>query len=311
MEAIDIVFIILGLGCVVISFFLSEKLGGGRKQDELLQEFRQKFQQKLLEKDNLELLFADAKLEFAERMGEDTEECVEKAKEELSRVSNEKTMAFAEYSDQVLEKIHQDHTEVVFLYDMLNEKESSLKDFAARLEGNRKRLEELMAEAKVVEQRIAEKRVQVGELLEADVNATGNRAGGGRYATGRQAGGRNGNDRNAIDRHGNNKYANDRHSIDRPDREAAGSNGDLQEAGSARQREALKAGGRRGGSAAAGEAQAGVRTPVAMRSGTQSDRNEQILTLHGEGKSIVEISKMLGLGQGEVKLVIDLYQGAK
>lgn len=39
--------------------------------------------------------------------------------------------------------------------------------------------------------------------------------------------------------------------------------------------------------------------------------NRQILELYSQGKSVLEISKMLGLGQGEVKLVIDLYKGKK
>jgi len=45
--------------------------------------------------------------------------------------------------------------------------------------------------------------------------------------------------------------------------------------------------------------------------GSVFDRNEWILQLHREGKSIREISKSLGLGQGEVKLVIDLFQDTK
>ena len=34
---------------------------------------------------------------------------------------------------------------------------------------------------------------------------------------------------------------------------------------------------------------------------------EKILELYKSGKSIREISRELGMGQGEVKLVIDLY----
>ena len=37
--------------------------------------------------------------------------------------------------------------------------------------------------------------------------------------------------------------------------------------------------------------------------------NEEILRLHKEGKSNVAIAKELGLGVGEVKLVIDLFEG--
>lgn len=39
-----------------------------------------------------------------------------------------------------------------------------------------------------------------------------------------------------------------------------------------------------------------------------SVNNETILNLYSQGKSVVEISKHLGIGQGEVKLVIDLFK---
>lgn len=38
-----------------------------------------------------------------------------------------------------------------------------------------------------------------------------------------------------------------------------------------------------------------------------SNNNDEILALYSQGKSVIEISKLLDLGQGEVKLVIDLY----
>lgn len=38
------------------------------------------------------------------------------------------------------------------------------------------------------------------------------------------------------------------------------------------------------------------------------NNNQNILKLHKQGKSIVDIAKELKLGQGEVKLVIDLYR---
>ena len=39
------------------------------------------------------------------------------------------------------------------------------------------------------------------------------------------------------------------------------------------------------------------------------NNNEQILELHNQGKSNMIIAKELGLGVGEVKLVIDLFKG--
>ena len=57
-----------------------------------------------------------------------SEETLAKTEEYLSRLSNEKIMAVSEYSDQILEKINRNHEEVVFLYNMLNNKENELKE---------------------------------------------------------------------------------------------------------------------------------------------------------------------------------------
>ena len=44
---------------------------------------------------------------------------------------------------------------------------------------------------------------------------------------------------------------------------------------------------------------------------SEINHNPQILRLYKSGKDIVEIAKELGLGKGEVKLVIDLYNEGK
>lgn len=41
----------------------------------------------------------------------------------------------------------------------------------------------------------------------------------------------------------------------------------------------------------------------------QTNHNGKILALYSQGKSYVEIAKELGLGQGEVRLVVGLYKG--
>ncbi|MBQ7833104.1 MAG: helix-turn-helix domain-containing protein [Lachnospiraceae bacterium] len=48
--------------------------------------------------------------------------------------------------------------------------------------------------------------------------------------------------------------------------------------------------------------------PTFAGAGGAGNHNEKILALHNEGKSNVAIAKELGLGVGEVKLVIDLYR---
>lgn len=49
----------------------------------------------------------------------------------------------------------------------------------------------------------------------------------------------------------------------------------------------------------------------ASASSLTTNSNQQILELYSQGKSVLEISKLLDLGQGEVKLVIDLFKGKK
>lgn len=54
----------------------------------------------------------------------------------------------------------------------------------------------------------------------------------------------------------------------------------------------------------ADEATGQMNLPEMMQS---DNKNEEILKLYKAGKSVLDISKVLDLGQGEVKLVIDLY----
>lgn len=51
---------------------------------------------------------------------------MEKTERTMERISNEKIMAIHEYSDTVLAEINKNHEEEVFLYDMLNSKHDSL-----------------------------------------------------------------------------------------------------------------------------------------------------------------------------------------
>ena len=40
---------------------------------------------------------------------------------------------------------------------------------------------------------------------------------------------------------------------------------------------------------------------------SEKNYNQEIIDLHKKGRSVLEISKILSIGQGEVKFVIDLY----
>lgn len=58
----------------------------------------------------------------------------EKTKREMERESNEKIMAISEYSDTVLESINKTHNEIMFLYSMLNDKQSDITELVTKIQ---------------------------------------------------------------------------------------------------------------------------------------------------------------------------------
>ncbi|MCM1238833.1 MAG: DUF6115 domain-containing protein, partial [Lachnospiraceae bacterium] len=75
---------------------------------------------------------------------------IEKTERSLERLSNEKIMAVNEYSDTVLAEIHKNHEEVMFLYDMLNDKHANLKNTVSEINRTVKEAKETKKEAEEV-----------------------------------------------------------------------------------------------------------------------------------------------------------------
>lgn len=118
MSAIEIVLIIIG---VVI--FLLGYLMPARKKD--LDEEVQ-----LISEDEVRKMVAgeieNVRGKISDIVDETVNYAIEKTERAMERVANEKIMAVNEYSDTVLEEINKNHKEVVFLYDMLNDKHDNL-----------------------------------------------------------------------------------------------------------------------------------------------------------------------------------------
>jgi len=84
----------------------------------------------------------DAKERVTEVVDETLEYAVEKTERASERISNEKIMAISEYSETVLADINKSHQEVVFLYDMLNDKHNNLKETIKHVDKTAKEAEE-------------------------------------------------------------------------------------------------------------------------------------------------------------------------
>lgn len=76
-----------------------------------------------------------------------TNHAMDKTERALERISNEKIMAVNEYSDTVLKEINKNHEEVLFLYDMLNDKHTSLKNTVAKVGEVVKAVRDTMSDA--------------------------------------------------------------------------------------------------------------------------------------------------------------------
>ena len=138
MEMMEIILLIIGVGVFVISFLLPASKTDAKLNKEMAQE-------------EIRRMVADEMNEIRQQVDDTVEEAVtyamEKTERSLERISNEKIMAVSEYSDTVLTEINKNHQEVMFLYDMLNDKHTSLKKTVTVVEKKAKEAEAIAKEA--------------------------------------------------------------------------------------------------------------------------------------------------------------------
>lgn len=132
MNWIEIALLVFGAGALAASFLIPAKTGkedGQQVDEELIRS--------IIEKE-----MKDAKDRVTEVVDETLEYAVEKTERASERISNEKIMAISEYSETVLADINKSHQEVMFLYDMLNDKHNNLKETVKHVDKTAKEAEE-------------------------------------------------------------------------------------------------------------------------------------------------------------------------
>lgn len=266
---------------------------------------------------------------------------MEKTERSLERLSNEKIMAVNEYSDTVLAEIHKNHEEAMFLYDMLNSKHANLKDTVSVVNKTVKKAEEAVTGL----QRLTPEVVTAGnETVPGNGTAAGNASVAGKTAAARNvAAAGNATVARNVAVAGNAVVARNAAAAgsEAVVRNVAAA-GNVAAAATAPvvmtglQRLAPGNGNRPAEPAARAAAASGETSREAVRvvplagsvPGTEGgqerdpglvsflpetdpdglNNNRRILELYRQGKSKVAIARELGLGVGEVKLVIDLFQ---
>ena len=113
----EIVLIIAGFAAIILGYLLPV----GKELDEE--------DKVLMEREIRELVRreVEGQKETIENMVDDSvEDTIGRTERAMERISNEKLSAINEYSDTVMSDIHKNHDEVMFMYDMLNDKHKNL-----------------------------------------------------------------------------------------------------------------------------------------------------------------------------------------
>lgn len=283
MEGNSVLLIIVGIVIIFISYVISEKITEKKapNQGEL------SFDQSIIDK-----IWKEKEEQFREDMDkiiqERANETTNFVEDKLAHISNEKIMAVSEYSDQILENIDKNHKEVIFLYDMLNEKENEMKEFVQEIDKSKVVLEEIANKELEKQKMIQHKRIQ--KELEEQMRK-----------------------QEEIERQkdelmmsgyiSNNTTENtepEETEIIRP----------IVQEEAKEEKSALE---RMGVVVEEAPSEKKIKEPKPVKQVElpirEENNNHVILELYNEGKTIMEIAKLLGKGQGEVKLVIDLFQG--
>lgn len=219
--------------------------------------------------------------DIRKKIDEATEDSIERAKEntqrQMERLTNEKMMAINEYSDTVMGEIHKNHEEAVFLYDMLNNKHAQVKNMAAELNQVMKQSKQTQAavkstkeEKKAAKVSAEERAAAAVELVEASKKET--------------------------------------KTVEEPAFEPMMPK-ELEVIIPPEEPEKAVKQDKKKETAEVEASNANNVEIMFATEGNEENSNDRILELHKAGKSNMAIARELGLGIGEVKLVIDLFKG--
>lgn len=137
----------LGIGLLIIgavffigSFFVSEKLSKSDMDE--IKGLSENEMQALLEK---HLKEADQKIDDA--LESKTDESLESFVAKADKETNNRIMSIGEYADSVFDSMNKTHEEILFLYQMLNDKQESLTNLTKTLGEAESHVRELLTEA--------------------------------------------------------------------------------------------------------------------------------------------------------------------
>lgn len=277
MTGLEIALLTIGLIVIVASFVFSSKSDGDTMRNVKDVTFTDKQKE-------------DIKKQIMDILDEQIENVKEQTEISLDKLSNQKMLEMNEYSDTILQEINRNHNEVMFLYDMLNEKKKEINNTVRDMNVTKKEIEKskTVPKKQAVIDSIKDMSEDTGgfmaseELLREEQKDVDSRK---KDIL---------NQLDAVVEAVSDDVSADLEAVEKKPKKRTSTG----RTAAKRMKETVKKETLREDN----------RDPKAFETG---NNNEKILQLSKEGKSNVEIAKELGLGIGEVKLVIDLFKGGK
>lgn len=160
MSTMEIVLIIIGAAVLAAGYFLPS---GRKKVDEEVQLISEDEIRKLIDKET-----AEVHDRVAQTVDDGIKYAMENTERSMEKASNEKIMAINEYADTVLEEINKNHQEVVFLYDMLNDKHDNLINTISEMTAKAEKITQTVKDAEITaheaSQEVESAREAAGEM---------------------------------------------------------------------------------------------------------------------------------------------------
>lgn len=275
MNITELILLIFGGIVFTVSFFLPS---GGKKEKDGISKADEEEIKEIIGRE-----VEEAKTQISDIVDETITYSMEKTERSMERLTNEKIMAVNEYSDTVLEQINKNHKEAVFLYDMLNDKHENLKSTVSEAVKTASEVKKTVKDAEVTAREAKEQAVEIKEQIPAPVPE--------KEFVPIQA--------PRVEVTDGSATAEIEKEPEKPKRKTTRK---VKTEASASKKEAVDP----------EKTEKASKVDLSMAAPGKTggrNSNERILELHKAGKSNMAIAKELGLGIGEVKLVIDLFEG--
>lgn len=321
MSITETILLILGILIFIVSFLIP---AGGKKEQKESSGIKEEQIKELIHKE-----VEEAKTKIGDIVEETITYSMEKTERAMDRLTNEKMMAVNEYSDTVLEQINKNHKETVFLYDMLNDKHENLKQTVSEAAKTEAEVKQTVKDAEITAKEAREKAIEAkAQVMEAteSIQAASEAMAESMEAEAEKI------KESAVGE----EFTEEEVSVPEETKEASVQETRKEEETDftpirakrveiikeevrkreseekSKKRTAKKPAEKTANTSSAVNAPVEKKAAKAELSMTASEgkgNKERILELHEAGKSNMAIAKELGLGIGEVKLVIDLFKG--